>query len=261
MPSKICFTSIDVEHDRGEAERKFSGVENLEKILEIFKKHGIVATLFVTGQVLEKYGSLVKEWALDFEIACHSFSHHFWNTLGFQERERELTDYLDLYQKIFNVKPRGFRAPSHLIDQEGIKLLEDKGFLYDSSVVPHYPFFKKYRGFKGKAPLLPYQPSSDNYRQKGDMKILEIPVRGQVFGIPLAGAWIGRLPLWFYKTLFEIYCPAFLTINMHSWDILDWPQKKTRPEHFLENLEKIFALLKDKNYQFLNGQQLSKNRR
>ncbi len=261
MPNKICFASIDVEHDLGEGERRFSGVENLDKILSIFKKHGIAATLFVTGQVLEKYGSLVKEWSGDFEIACHSFSHRFWNTLSFQEREKELTDYLNLYQEIFNEKPRGFRAPSHLIDREGIKLLEDRGFLYDSSVVPHYPFFKTYRGFRGRAPLLPYQPSSQDYRRRGDMKILEIPVRGQVFGIPLAGAWIGRLPFWFYQTLFKVYRPAFLTISMHSWDILDWPQKKTRPEHFLEKLDKTIALLKNKNYQFFNGEQILKNRR
>lgn len=251
MPVKICFTSIDVEHDRGQGERKFSGVENLEKILKILKKHGIVATLFVTGECLEKYSGLVREWARDFEIACHSFSHRFWNTLNLSEREKEITDYLALYQKIFNAKPKGFRAPSHLIDETGIKLLEGRGFLYDSSVVPHYPFLKKYRGFKGKAPLLPYRPSPQNCRQKGDMKILEIPVRGQVFGIPLAGAWIAPFPFWFYKILFKIYCPDFLTINMHSWD---------KSRQFLENLEKILILLKSKNYQFLNGEQIFENR-
>ena len=251
MSIKICFISIDVEHDRGLGDRKFSGVENLDKILSIFKKHGIAATLFITGQVLEKYSDLVKGWAQDFEIACHSFSHSFWNTLGPQERENELTNYFNLYQKIFNAKPRGFRAPSHLIDQEGIKLLEDRGFLYDSSVVPHYPFLKKYRGFKGRAPLSPYRPSSQNYRQKGDMKILEIPLTGQIFGIPLAGAWMSKLSFWFYKTLFEVYCPAFLTISMHSWD---------NSERFFENIEKIIVLLKNKDYQFYNGEQILKNR-
>ena len=126
-----------------------------------------------------------------------------------------------------------------------MRALEKKGFLYDSSVVPHYPPFKKYRGYKGRAPLLPYYP-------KG-LKILEIPVRGQVFGIPLAGVWIARLPIWFYKVLFLIYRPSFITLNMHSWDIFG-------REQFLENLEKILRLLKSKNYQFLNGEQIFKNR-
>jgi len=118
------------------------------------------------------------------------------------------------------------------------------GFLYDSSIVPHYPPFKKYRGYKGRAPLLPYCPR--------DRKILEIPVRGQVFGIPLAGAWIRGLPLWFYKILFLIYRPNFITLNMHSWDVLD--------PCFLNKLEKILKILKKRNYLFHNGEQILKNR-
>jgi len=261
MPTKTCFVSIDVEHDLGEGARKFQGVENLNKILSVFKKNSISATLFVTGEVLEGYSNLVKEWARDHEIACHTFSHHFWNTLNLEERRTQLDNFFNLYQRVFQTLPKGFRAPSHLIDNEGMKLLEERGLLYDSSVVPHYPFFKQYRGFKGRAPLLSYHPALENYRKKGNMKILEIPVRGQVFGIPIAGAWMARLPFWFYKTLFEVYCPSFLTVNMHSWDILDWPARKSKPEHFLENLEKILILLKNKNYQFLNGEQILKNRR
>lgn len=261
MKNKTCFTSIDVEHDLGETVKKFQGVENLNKILDIFKKNSILATLFVTGEVLESYNQLVKEWAKDYEVACHTFSHQFWSTLNLTERENQLDNFFNLYQRIFQTLPQGFRAPSHLIDNEGMKLLEERGLGYDSSVVPHYPFFKQYRGFKGKAPLLPYYPASEDYRKKGNMKILEIPVRGQVFGIPLAGAWIGRLPFLFYKILFEVYAPNFITLNMHSWDILDFPGRKSSPERFLSNLDKIIQLLKDKNYQFLNGEQILKNRR
>ena len=122
--------------------------------------------------------------------------------------------------------------------------MAEKGFLYDSSILPHYPPFKKYRGYQGKAPLLPYYPK--------EIKILEIPVRGQMFGIPLAGAWIRGLSSWFYQTLFLIYCPSFITLNMHSWDNLD--------PRFLKKLEKILKILKKKNYLFLNGEQILKNR-
>jgi peptidoglycan/xylan/chitin deacetylase (PgdA/CDA1 family) len=229
MQNKICFTSIDVEQE----------IKGLNKILDIFKKYNIPATLFVTGEILEKYNNLVKEWSRVYEIACHSYTHRFWNTLNSEERKKELEDFIILYQKVFTESPKGFRAPSHLIDEEGIRLLEESGFLYDSSVVPHYPPFKKYRGYKGRAPLLPYYP-------KG-RKILEIPVSGQLFGIPLAGAWITKLPFWFYKILFFIHCPEFITLSIHSWDKL-------------KNFERIIRLLKNKNYQFLNGEQIYKNR-
>ncbi|MFH1841338.1 MAG: polysaccharide deacetylase family protein [Candidatus Nealsonbacteria bacterium] len=258
MPNRICFTSIDVEHDFGE-EKSFQGAESLNRILDVFKRNNVPATLFITGEVLEKHSNLVKDWLRFYEIACHGFSHRFWNSLNFEERNKELENFTSLYQRIFNKKPIGFRAPSHIIDEEGMKILEEKGFLYDSSVVPHYPFLKKYRGYKKKAPLTSYHPNIKDIRKKGKMSILEIPVSGQFAGIPLAGAWIGRLPFWVYEILFKVNSPSFLTLNMHSWDILDFPKRKNSSEQFLRNLEGIFRLLKSKKYKFLNGEQILKN--
>lgn len=230
IKGKICFISIDVERN----------IDNLERILEVFKRYGVLATLFVTGEILAKYSTAAKVWQKNYEIACHSFTHRFWSALNYEERRAELDDFINLYQRIFQSKPLGFRAPSHIIDEAGLKLLQEAGFLYDSSIVPHYPPFKKYRGYKGRSPLLPYYPQN--------LKILEIPVRGQIFGIPLAGAWMCQLPFWFFRLLFFIHCPSFITISIHSWDNF-------------KNLDKIFNLIKKKNYQFLNGEQIFKNSR
>jgi peptidoglycan/xylan/chitin deacetylase (PgdA/CDA1 family) len=261
---RTCFVSIDVEHDFGsplqrKELREFQGVENLRKILDIFKNQGISATLFVTGEVLKKYQNKAKEWANNYEIACHTWSHCFWNKIETPERKQEIEIFQELYEKVFQEAPKGFRSPSHLIDNDGIKLLEEKGFFYDSSVVPHYPFFKKYRGYQGRAPLTPYHPNIKDIRKKGEMEILEIPIAGQIGGIPLAGAWIARLPFSFYKTLFRIHCPDFITLSCHSWDILDTPTRKSAVSQFLENLEALLVLLKNKDYQFLNGEQIFKN--
>lgn len=234
VKKRICFASIDVEG---------KGIEESNKILGIFKKYDIPATLFVTGEVLEKYSDLAKEWSKAYEIACHSFTHRFWNSLSFEERKKELADFINLYQEIFQRKPLGFRAPSHIIDAAGLKLLEEEGFLYDSSILPHYPPFKKYRGYQGKKPR-------DIHFIGG---LLESPVAGHMFGIPLAGAWIRGLPVWFYRILFLVYCPSFITLNMHSWDVLD--------PCFLKKLEKIIKTLKKSNYSFYNGEQILQSRR
>ena len=237
MPIKTCFVSVDVEQDLGG--NSFRGVESLDKILNIFKKYNIPATLFVTGEVLQKYPEKFQELALSYEIASHGFTHQFWNTLSPEERAKELDNFISLYRSVFKKSPVGFRAPSHVIDEEATDLLAQKGFLYDSSVVPHYPPFKKYRGYKGKAPLLPFRFKGTN--------LLEIPVRGQLWGIPLAGAWIRRLPVWFYRILFFFHQPEFITLNMHSWDILD--------KRFIGKLEKIIGILKKEKYQFKNAEQ------
>ncbi len=235
---KTCFVSIDVESDFAE-NKSFEGVEKLDKILRIFKKNKIAATLFVTGNVLEKYLEKVREWSEDYEIACHSFSHRFWDTLSQEEREDELKRFIKLYREVFKMVPKGFRAPSHIIDEKGIKLLAERGFLYDSSIVPHYPFFKNYRGYKGKAPLKPYW-----YNER----IFEIPITGQLLGVPVAGTWISKLPSFIFGFLFGIYSPVFLTFNLHSWDSLN--------DKLLIKIEKILKLLKDRNYYFLTGLQV-----
>ena len=226
MPNRICFASVDAERS----------VENLDKILSIFERNAVPATLFVTGEILENNQNLFAELQKKYEIACHSFTHRFWNTLDREARKKELDDFINLYQKIFRRKPIGFRAPSHIIDENGLNLLHEKGFLYDSSIVPHYPPFKKYRGYQGRKPQNIYFISG----------LMESPVTGQIFGIPLAAAWLAKLPVWFYKILFSLSCPEFITLSWHSWNDL-------------KNLEEIIKLLKNKNYQFLNGEQIQQN--
>ncbi len=241
MKEKICFLSVDVEPDL--LTRQFQGVEQLDKLLAIFKSAGVSASLFITGQALEKYPEKVKQWAKDFEIGCHSYSHTFGKIEAIQSR--------DIFTRLFNKKPTGFRAPSHIIDEAGLKELEQSGFLYDSSVLPHYPFFKKYRGFLGKAPKLPYWPSSRNCRQPGSqgskIRVLEIPVTGQILGIPLVGTWLRVLPFLFFQLLFFFFKPKFIVLTFHSWDSLS-PKTLTKAV-------KIIKLL-GRHYHFKTGQQI-----
>jgi hypothetical protein len=256
--NKFCFASIDVEQDFAAIDnREYKGVENLQEILNIFERYSIPTTLFVTGETIEKYPVLIKQWSNNYEIACHGFTHRFWNDLSIKDREREVEKFKKIYQNVSQKSVKGFRAPSHIIDEQGMKLLQNKGFLYDSSIVPHYPFIKKYRGYKKKAPMEPYHLSFDDCWRKGNSEILEIPVAGQIFGIPLAGAWIARIPFWFYKILFEIESPNFITLSIHSWDRL----KTSRNFYFNfpRKLDKLLKLLKSKNYKFLKGYEFCKN--
>ncbi len=243
---KICFVSIDVESDLAKPQ-SFEGVENLDRIFNIFKKHNLSATLFISGNVLERCENRIRGWAESYEIASHSFSHQFWNNLNNEQRQEELDRFINLYKRIFNKNPKGFRAPSHIIDNSGLKLLEEKGFSYDSSVVPHSPFLKNYRGYRGKAPLSPYFPNYQDYMKKGEMRILEIPVSG-VLSFPLAGTWISKLPFFVYELLFRIENPDFLSLSLHSWDSLN--------DKVIIKLEKLIKLLKNKGYIFLDGKQI-----
>lgn len=254
MP-KICFFSVDVEPDFGQD--GFIGVEHLTDTLDIFDRYDIPATLFVTGEALAAYKESFESLAGVHEIACHGFSHRFWNVLPPGERIAEIERFKGTYQEMFGKEPKGFRAPSHLMDEAGMEILEENNFTYDSSVVPHYPFFKKYRGYQGPAPQKPYYPSFENIRQPGNMAVLEIPNTGHFLGIPLAGAWIAKLPLLAYQTLFALYEPRFISLAVHSWNVLDNPIDKNYSASFLQKLDGLVAMLKKRGYQFLTGEQIA----
>jgi len=254
---KICFLSIDVE--KREENGSFEGTEKLDNILNIFRKHRANATLFVTGEVLEKYPYLVKKWEEDYEISCHNYYHVPLDRLGLIEREKQVVDFIGLYKNNFNGPPRGFRAPRNIVDNEQFSILEKYGFLYDASVFPRYPWWKKrYAGFRGKSPVKPYFPDMENYKKPGRRKIFEIPESGLAFSVPFVGTWIRGLGVLIYKMLLFFKKPEFICFNMHSWDGVKFKGKssKNSGEKYLKQLDKILGHLKKIGYEFKTGEQI-----
>ena len=235
---KTCFLSIDVERDNFGNENTYQGVENLDNILNIFKKHGIKATLFVTGEVLERYHNLVKKWAEDYEIGCHNYCHDNLDKLDLTERERQLKRFSRVYEEVLGNSPKGFRAPRNIIDNKQFGILERYGFVYDSSVLPRYPWpVRRYEGYRGRAPILPYYPSKNNYRKKGDIRILEIPESPISFGIPiinvpLAATWLRKWGVWVFKKIFLLKKPKFISFSMHSWDGIEFKGEEIAEKFF-----------------------------
>lgn len=257
---KVCMVSLDVEKDIGESET-FYGVERLDRILEVFDEFESKATLFATGEVLERYPRLVQKWSEKHEIACHGYHHVPLFELSFSEREKQLEDFGGLYGKILGQKPKGFRAVKHTIDNTQLGLLEGFGFLYDSSVMPRYVAFRKYVGYKGKAPTEPYHPSCDDCRKKGRMKILEIPTTPLVFGISLYGTWLRVLGPRFYEILLTLKKPKFISLVAHPWDAIKYQGSFSRNsgDRFLEYLERLLGDLRSQGYIFMSGEEVLSN--
>ena len=258
---KTCFLSIDVEKREGQKDQPFAGVDNLDNILNIFKKHGVKATLFVTGEVLEYAPDLVKKWSKDFEIGCHNYWHVQLDKIDLAERERQVKDFVNLYKRVFGYLPKGFRAPRSVIDNEQFPILERYGFLYDSSVLPRYPWpIQIYAGYKGRAPILPYYPNINNYRKKGELKILEIPESPISFSLPMihipfVATWIRKLGVNIFKTLIKARKQNFLSFSMHSWDGVKFEGKssKNSGKEFLKQLDELLGYLKEMGYEFCSG--------
>lgn len=256
---KICFVSVDIEGDLEHGDDKtFESVYAVKNLLRVFKQYQVAATLFVSGIIIEKFPNIVKEWARDFEIGSHNYTHDSLTDLSNEERVLQLEKFVDIYKRILGKSCAGFRAPRHLIDNNELELLQKNGFIYDSSVIPAYVPFKKYPGYKGSASTAPYRPDSNDYLKAGRMNILELPLTPVLGGLPFSGTWLRYFNPNLFKFLLFFRKPKFLSFMMHSWDAMEFTghRSKNSGRIYLAQLEAMLNYLKKAGYQFKNGQQI-----
>lgn len=190
----------------------------LPRILTFFEELQVRVTFFVVGKDLEEpyvQRALQDVVARGHEVASLSYSHapnlRRWSKLSVAEEIEQSTRAI---KEAIGSSPTGFRTPGYNVDTRILQLLAERGYKYDASVLPSFPYYVIKGGVSSisslirgkrdtsalavhslKAPLHPYRPSRWAFWQEGDRKhslpIWEIPV-GVVRGIgaPLTGALI-----------------------------------------------------------------------
>lgn len=169
----------------------------LPRFLDLFDTYNIKATLFVVGKDLnspKKEAILKKAVRLGHEIANHTMNHkEGFSFLSLTEKKREIENAETIIFDKLGIRTKGFRTPSNDVNADTLKILEDRGYIYDSSILPTYygPILKKLKfsnlkinrkdhylgqAIYGLAPLSPYHPNEKNIWKKGRMRILEIPI-------------------------------------------------------------------------------------
>jgi peptidoglycan/xylan/chitin deacetylase (PgdA/CDA1 family) len=114
------------------------------RILRLLDSHEIKATFFVPGHTVESFPAEVESiLAAGHEIAHHSYAHI--DPSG-QTREEERGDMERAWRVLERIgaMPFGFRSPSADLSPATLELIEEMGFLYDSSLmtddyVPFHP--------------------------------------------------------------------------------------------------------------------------
>lgn len=181
------------------------------RVLEILERRKLEITFFVVGQDAalaknrEALGLLGKS---GHEIGNHSFHHEPWLHLyGRDEIEREIVEAEEAIAGATGQRARGFRGPGYSLSPNTLKVLSERGYLYDASTLPTflgpaaraYYFFKSrlgaaereqrralFGGLKdGLRPLKPYRWLLDS----GDL--IELPVTTMpVFRVPFHFSYI-----------------------------------------------------------------------
>lgn len=138
----------------------FSANVGVGRLLRLFTKHGISdrLTWFTPGHSLETFPDqaqqIVRSGA---EIGLHGYSHEGAYAMTVQQEKDVLQKCIKLVTDLTGGKvPVGYRAPLYQIRETTVQLLQEHGFLYDSSMNAHdaLPYFLPFP-FPGDPPHVP----------------------------------------------------------------------------------------------------------
>ena len=168
---------FDMETDIGSFTPFYEGVQHgTPRLLDLLDRHQIRATFFWTGHAAETNPEMVcRVRDAGHETGCHGLYHETlgdpifplpnnWPILP-SEVEGRLREATRIVQQVSGVAPTSFRCPRLWGSTRVVNVLEQLGYLADASFPLYY--FRK--------PFVPYHPSSENWTQPGQMRILEIP--------------------------------------------------------------------------------------
>ena len=116
--------------------QSYGPLVGVPRILALLKRHDVTATFFIPGYSAHRYPDVVRAVAeAGHEIAHHSYFHE--NTIGMDEKtEAAMLDLgLRALHDVAGVRPQGYRAPMWEMNYHTPKLLAERGFRWDSSLM------------------------------------------------------------------------------------------------------------------------------
>jgi peptidoglycan/xylan/chitin deacetylase (PgdA/CDA1 family) len=108
----------------------------IPRILELLRCEQIPATWFMPGHSLETFPASTEAiLAGDHEIACHGWYHEDFSAIGPDEQAEILGRCIEKVREVAGAAPRGHRAPYWALGDATLRLVENLGFVYDSSLM------------------------------------------------------------------------------------------------------------------------------
>jgi len=128
----VCWT-VDVEHDCPPFLTTTRGIdEGMPRLLELFRSEAIQGTFFVTGDIARRFPETIRAIVADgHELGCHGDTHTPFDTLTEPTARQEIVASSAALRAFGPVT--SFRAPNLRFPDAYVKLLEESGYLLDSS--------------------------------------------------------------------------------------------------------------------------------
>lgn len=257
---KRTIISVDVDH--------FPGSEvGIDRILNVLDQKAILAMFFVAGKFAEEYENIIKKIHLKgHEIGCHGYSHGLdvsenFICMEYREQKKRIKRTSEILKGITRTDVKVFRAPYAMVSTDTLNALEEMGYRCDSSVsAMRFDFgmgmANNLRAFF--APTKPYHPSKENIFQKGNSKVLEVPISAFIAPLTLSG--IRTFGMKNACHLFNISSHFFdpVVFYLHPYEVMGLDEiqlwkglpsrhKKNRGRKALQGLERFLEHLERKS--------------
>ncbi len=126
---------------------EFGARVGIRRISDLLQKENVPATFFVPAHTAASYPDSVRRIADDgHEIAVHGYCHESPVGLAGDEEKRLLRDSARKLRSVLGADHAlsGYRSPAWDLSDNTVRLLEEEGFLYDSSMMaddftPYHP--------------------------------------------------------------------------------------------------------------------------
>jgi peptidoglycan/xylan/chitin deacetylase (PgdA/CDA1 family) len=114
---------------------RYGALHGVPRILDLLERHGIPATFFIPGLVVEMHpDACAAIVAAGHEIAHHSHTHTWPERLTPELERDEFERGLEALEALSGHRPQGWRSPSGEFTAHTLPLLEELGFAYSSNM-------------------------------------------------------------------------------------------------------------------------------
>ncbi len=251
--SKTAYITLDLESDWfvNEPGRSYFTFEYLPEYIRLINSLEVPVTIFVVGRLLEDRPEAVERLRteLETEFHLHSYSHDPEMADGFRT---DLRRGMDAFETFFGRRPMGYRAPLGKITDSQLRILDEAGFSFDSSIFPSYRP-GAYNNLS--APLEPYRPNDTD-------SLVELPV-GVVpyLRVPLAQSYLklGGSPLFQLVDRLELPEPLVFVSHLHDFFETAANEHRSQPMKAIQQrnlsqspelFERFITTLRQNGYEF-----------
>lgn len=169
VDAESAMLGVDPSHaDRMSAisHQAYGPLTGVPRLLKILAKHGVQSTFFVPGYTAVRYPDVIRS-IVDHghEVAHHGYLHEPMRGLTEAQESAILDRGLEVLESVTRMRPVGYRAPMWELNWHSPKLLHDRQFLYDSSLMDaDHPYELAVDG-SGSLVEIPIQWALDDWEQ------------------------------------------------------------------------------------------------